>query len=181
MLVVLTGPTGSGKDTIMQKLLAHYPKMHKVVTTTTRKMRGNEQDGIDYHFLSSEEFKAKIDQGQFLEWVQYGGNFYGTQKLAIAAVLGKDAVWRIDPSRAGQVRQLVQNPLVIYIKISEKEARERLKKRSLPDEEIDNRLAQDAQFWQKFKGSYDFVVENPPGQLEETVQEIIQIIEAHRR
>lgn len=181
MLIILTGPTASGKDTIMHRLLEHYPQMQKVVTTTSRKMRGNEQNGIDYNFISLDEFKAKIEQEELIEWVSYGGNFYGTEKEVIQAMLNKDAIWRIDPSRAGRVKELVNSPLVIYIKITEEEARERLKKRSLSDEEINKRLEQDAEFWQQYKDQYDYVVENPSGKLDETVREIIEIIETHKR
>jgi|SRR3989344_5810666 len=179
MLIVLTGPTASGKDTIMRNLLKRFPKLQKIITTTSRKIRSGEQNGLDYYFISEEEFRQKIDQGEFIEHVKYGDNFYGTEKKFIDASQGKDIIWRIDPSRAGQIRELIKSRdiLVIYISISEKESRERLKQRHLSNEEIEKRLIQDKKDWEEYKDKYDFVVENPQGKLNETVDKILQIVE----
>lgn len=193
MLLVLTGPTASGKDTIMQKLLEQFPYMQRVITTTSRAPRKGEQDGIDYHFISETEFRKKIDQGELIEYVKYGDNFYGTYKKEITSKLDQDTIWRIDPSRAGQIdkfiksafepemaEKLLKQVMVVYVTASEAEVRRRLKIRSLSDDEISKRLKQDSWDWTHYKGNYDFVVENPEGKLEETLEEISQIIKAHQ-
>ena len=176
MLLVLTGKTASGKDTIMSRLLVKYPQIKRVVTTTSRPPRQNEQDGVDYHFISKEDFRKKIDQGVFLEYVEYGGNLYGTEKNELKTVSGQDLIWRIDPSRAGRIKDTLP-AIVIYVTTDNDVVLQRLKKRNLTDEEIKKRMQQDQQFWNQYKDRYDFVVENEPGKLEQTMDQIYSIYE----
>lgn len=175
-LIVLTGKTASGKDSVISKLLSRIPDLRKVVTTTSRAPRAGEKDGIDYNFISREDFKQKIEKGDFIEYVEYGGNLYGTEKTQLVA--NKGLIWRIDPSRAGKVRELIESPvLVIYLTVPDSVVIERLKKRGFSSEDIDKRMKEDRQLWEEYEESYDFVVENVPGQLEETVDKIAAIIE----
>lgn len=188
-LIILTGKTASGKDTIMQLLLSKYPNLQRVVSTTSRLKRDNEEDGKDYYFLTREEFNKKVSGGEFIEYVEYGGNLYGTQKSQVAKALDTDLIWRIDPSRAGQIRdfiksafdpqtaqKLLSKALVIHLTVSDQVILERLQKRNLGTEEIQKRMQQDREFWEQYKDKYDFVVENVPGKLNETLDKIIQII-----
>ncbi|MBI2334871.1 hypothetical protein HYU96_03640 [Candidatus Daviesbacteria bacterium] len=175
MLIVLTGKTASGKDTIMSKLLAKYPQMKRVVTTTSRSPRENEQNGVDYHFISEEDFRKKIDNGDFLEYVEYGGNLYGTEKKGLENT--GDLIWRIDPSRAGKIKDTLP-AVVIYVTTSDDVVLQRLKDRNLTDEEIQKRMDEDQKFWEQYKNSYDFVVENVPGKLDETLEKIYSIIDS---
>lgn len=193
MLIILTGKTASGKDTILSYLLQKYPNLQKVVSSTTRIPRPGEKDDLDYHFLTENEFKEKIDKGEFIESVDYGGKFYGTTKTELAGLPEKDLIWKIDPSRAGEVQEflkrsfppdeakkIIEQVLVIFITASDDVIMQRLKARALPQEEIDKRMSQDAKDWEKYKDSYDFVVENPSGKLQETIEKVFQIIESHR-
>lgn len=179
MLIVLTGKTASGKDTIKSKLLAKYPHFKKVITTTSRTKRSNEVDRVDYYFLSRDEFERKIKEGEFAEYVEYGGNLYGTYKSELEQA--GDLMWRIDPSRAGKVRELIkgQNLVVIYITVSDDVILQRLKNRGLTDEEIQSRMTDDAKIWQKYQNNYDYVVENVPGKLDATLDKIVSIIQNH--
>src|SRR5438874_2601266 len=104
MLLVLTGKTASGKDTIKAKLLEKFPNFASVITTTSRAPRSGEVEERDYHFLSREEFEEKVKAGDFAEHVEYGGNLYGTYKTELERGLNSDVLWRIDPSRAGEIR-----------------------------------------------------------------------------
>lgn len=175
MLIILTGKTASGKDTVAAKLLLRFPRLKKVLTTTSRSPRPNETAGIDYNFISGSEFKQKINSGDFIEYVEYGGNLYGTEKSRIT---NADLIWRIDPSRAGQIRELIKLPvLVVYLTVADEVVLERLKKRGLSQPEIDKRISEDAKFWQQYQDKYDFVVENAPGRLDQTVDKIAKIIE----
>lgn len=188
-LLILTGKTTSGKDTIMQLLLSKYPNLQRVVSCTSRLRRNNEKDGLDYNFLSNEEFNKKINAGDFIEYVEYGGNLYGTEKSQITKDLDTDLIWRIDPSRAGQIREfikssfdqttsqrLLEKVLVIYLTVSDQVVLGRLQKRNLSQSEIEQRMQQDKTFWEQFKDNYDFVVENVPGKLDETLIKITKII-----
>lgn len=185
ILLILTGKTASGKDTIKSALLKKYPNLKKVLTTTSRTPRQYEENEIDYHFLTRNEFENKIRQGKFAEYVEYGGNLYGTQKDELEQALKNDTLWKIDPSRAGEVRdfikrsypadiaeQLIKRMVVIYITCQDAIILERLKKRGLSNQEIEKRMSDDKKIWQQYQNSYDFVIENVQGQLNQTLNKI---------
>ena len=191
-LIVLTGKTTSGKDTVASKLQQKFPNLKKILTTTSRPPRNSETNGIDYDFLSEDKFKQKITEGDFIEHVEYGGNLYGTQKCQIANNLGHDLIWRIDPSRAGKVREFIKDSfdqsraddllkriVVIYLTVSDEVVLERLKKRGISQAEINHRMQEDKLFWEQNQDNYDFVIENIPGKLKETVDKIVKILENH--
>ncbi|MBI2196638.1 hypothetical protein HYU45_03420 [Candidatus Daviesbacteria bacterium] len=176
MLIILTGKTASGKDTVISKLLSLLPGFKKVVTTTSRPPRDGEQSGVDYFFISREDFKQKIERGNFIEYVEYGGNFYGTEKTQLMDA-NQDLIWKIDPSRAGKIRELIDSRvLVIYLTVDDSVVLERLRKRGFSQEDINKRMSEDQKLWEEYKDSYDFVVKNVPGQLNQTINKIIQII-----
>lgn len=83
-LVIITGPSRVGKTTIIDKLLEIVPSSARFVTTTTRPPRPKERDGVDYYFRSREEFKAGIESGEFIEWVESYGHFYGTSRIELS-------------------------------------------------------------------------------------------------
>lgn len=184
LLLIITGKTASGKDTVMAKICGRFPNFKKVTTTTSRALRNGEKQGIDYNFISESDFRRKIDKGEFIEYVEYGGNLYGTEKSQFINNLDQDLIWRIDPSRAGQIRQLAgdlpKRVLVIYLTVDDGMVLKRLQARGLTKEEIDKRMREDAAFWQKYKDNYDFVIENVPGQLDQTVDKITEIVENYR-
>lgn len=193
MLIVLTGKTASGKDTIKNKLLEKYPALKKVITTTSRLPRHGEQDGVDYHFLSRDEFQKKMENGDFAEYVEYGGNLYGTYKVELEQAINGDALWKIDPSRAGEAREflkrsfppdiaenLLKTVLVIYVTVSDDIVLQRLQERGLSETEILKRTDDDAKIWDQYRNSYDFVVENDTGKLNETIDKIINIIDSQK-
>ena len=192
LLIILTGKTASGKDTIKNLLSKQYPNLNKLITTTSRTKRPREIDGRDHYFFTRDEFENKIAKEDFAEYVEYGGNLYGTQKTELEKALKNDTIWRIDPSRAGEVRnfikrfypteiaeKLIKRVLVIYITVSDEIVLQRLKKRGLTEEEIQKRMADDQKIWQQYQDSYDFVIENVPGKLDETVDKIVNIIKNH--
>lgn len=189
LLVVLTGKTASGKDSVMARILSRFPDFKRVITTTSRKQRIGEENHLDYNFVSEAVFLRKIKKGDFIEYVSYGGNLYGTEKSQILDNLNSDLIWRIDPSRAGQIKEFIKNTLdgdraedllkrvlVIYLTVDDAVILQRLKKRGLSQEEIEKRMSEDAKFWQEFKKNYDSIVENVPGRLDETVLKVCAII-----
>ncbi len=93
-LIVFTGPTGSGKDTVRTRLCERAPQIGRIISSTTRQPREGERNGVDYHFLPPDEFQDRAQNGAFLEVNQYGGNYYGTPKDALIPVLeGKQLTW----------------------------------------------------------------------------------------
>lgn len=190
MLIILTGKTASGKDTIKSVILGKYKNLKRVITTTSRSLRVGERNGFDYHFLTRSEFEEKIRRGEFAEYVKYGGNLYGTEKEELTKALTVDTLWKIDPSRAGEIRDflrrtypkdiaegLTKQVVVIYIAATDEVILERLKRRDLTGQEIQKRMQDDWEIWQQNKKNYDFVVENVSGQLDKTIDKVIQIIE----
>lgn len=193
MLIILTGKTASGKDTIKSVILEKYPNFKKVITTTSRTPRVNEKNNVDYYFLTREQFKNKINSGEFAEYVEYGGNLYGTYKKELEQSLNTDTLWRIDPSRAGEARdfikraftkevaeKLINQLIVIYINSADNILLERLKRRNLENEEIEKRMDDDKKIWETYKNNYDYILENVNGQLNKTLEEVSKIIESHK-
>ena len=188
-LIVITGGTVAGKDTVSSELLKLNPSWKKVITTTTRSIRSEEKDGVDYHFLSVEDFKNLEAENGFLETVEYAGNFYGTQKSSLNPLFeGETLIWRIDPSRAAKVNiffdncfdaitaeKLKQITKVIYIKVPNAETLyKRFTSRKMTQDEIQKRLDQDEKDWKE--GKFENVVINYDGKLEETLEKVTQII-----
>jgi guanylate kinase len=119
-LILFCGPSGSGKTTIVHALLNKHPEFIFSISATTRKKRNNETDGVDYHFFSEEEFKAKITEGAFLEWEEvYPGRFYGTLKKDVEDRLQQSKIVLFDVDVKGGLsikKYFGKNLLDIFIK-----------------------------------------------------------------
>ena len=119
MLVIISGPSGVGKDTIIDALRrrAHEPEYHYVVTCTTRAMRPGEVDGVDYHFLDRATFKAQREAGEFLEANKVHGNWYGTPRSQVREALaaGRDVILKIDVQGAQVVKEKVPGALLMFL------------------------------------------------------------------
>ncbi|MGI6065365.1 MAG: guanylate kinase [Bacillota bacterium] len=117
LLVVLSGPSGVGKGTVCSFLKSANPDINLSISATTRKARAQEQDGVNYYFLSKEEFKEKINRGEFLEWAEVYGNFYGTPKAAVEEQLdqGKDVLLEIDIQGACKVKETYPEGIFIFL------------------------------------------------------------------
>lgn len=113
LFIVVSAPSGCGKSTLVDLLLQEYPDLSYSVSCTTRAPRGEEEDGIDYHFLSVERFRDLIDQGAFLEYAEVHGNYYGTLKSTIEEVMaeGHSIILDIDVAGAANVRHYVMHHL----------------------------------------------------------------------
>lgn len=172
-LIIITGSTGSGKDTIVAELRKINPSWKQIVTSTTRLMRPNETQGVEYNFIDKETFLKMKDNGDFIETVEYAGNNYGTPKSAFDHLsAGVTLIWRIEASMSAKVNNLFKNTKVIYIDLPDKETiYRRLKGRGMSDEEIERRIKQDEHDRRKYH--FENVVINSDGHLEESVQKII--------
>ncbi len=114
-LLIVSGPAGSGKTTVCEALLRIEAKLERVITTTTRAPRGTEVDGVDYHFLESEEFEARIAAGDFYEYARVHGRHYGTQKKAVQEKLetGINLLLNVDVQGAASFRAVAkEDPLL---------------------------------------------------------------------
>lgn len=188
-LIVITGATVSGKDTLVAEFLKIHPTWRKIITTTTRPIRQNEQNGIDYDFVDLETFRKMKTDGEFLETVEYAGNNYGTTKSALNPVFeGQTYAWIIDASRAAKINLLFDesfdqnkaqiiknNTVVIYIKLPDMKTRQKhFLKRGMKASEISQRIKQDKMDWNL--GNFKNVVINYDGQLDKTIRAVEKII-----
>ena len=116
-LIVLTGPSGVGKGTLMNAILQRYPELHYSVSTTTRSPRPGEVNGKNYHFITRSEFEKLVTQGEFLEWAEFAGNWYGTPREAVLNHIqsGKLVVLEIELEGARQIRHTFPSALSIFI------------------------------------------------------------------
>lgn len=164
LLIVVSGPSGVGKSSV-RKALFEIPNNNLVysISMTTRKPREGERDGIDYYFVTEEEFKKKIEENAFLEWAKFVGNYYGTPKDAVNKMLdkGKEVVLEIEVEGALQVRKQVKDGVFVFIVPPTKDALiNRLKSRGTENEEILNERINKAENEYKVAYKYDYIVVN---------------------
>jgi len=114
---VITGPSGVGKGTLIRELCSRIPDLELSISATTRKPRKGEEDGVDYHFLTPEDFESRRDAGDFLEWANYSGNQYGTLRSEVErrTERGAPVVLEIEVQGARQVRETMPEAVRIFI------------------------------------------------------------------
>ena len=185
LLIVISGPSGVGKDSVIKAMMERDLPFHFVVTTTSRLPRENEVDGADYFFISPEEFDRMIAEDELLEHAIVYGDNKGISKEQVRQALasGKDVVMRIDVQGAATIRDISPEALLIFLTTqNETEMIERLKlRKSETADGLQNRIAT-AREELKRKGDFDYVVVNRDGHLNEAVDTILAIIRAeHHR
>lgn len=183
LLIVISGPSGVGKDTVVQELLNQSGNFHFVVTATSRPPRKGEVDGIDYFFVSETKFESMIEQNELLEYAWVHDNYKGVPKQQIRDALnsGKDVLMRVDPQGAATLKEIIPSALFIFLMAESEEAMmKRLqRRRSETPEKIELRLEIARQELQRIR-EFDYCVINREGTLEETIEQIRHIIEATR-
>jgi guanylate kinase len=184
MLVVVSGPSGVGKSTIVAELARRHPQVVPIVTATTRRQRAGEVHGVHYHFIDHGEFAALRDGDGLLEWAEVHGNLYGTPIDQVRGILaaGRDAILTIDPQGARQVRARVPDGLLIFVMPpSVEDLAQRLRKRGSETAESLARRRRDAEHWMSDTDDYDHIVVNETGHPERAAERIWAIIQAEAR
>jgi len=181
-IIILAAPSGAGKTSIKSRLLASMPnQLSFSISAATRKIRGGEKNGVDYFFISEEEFKKKIDNNQFVEWeMVYPGSYYGTTVEELQRIWGenKTPILDIDVQGALHVKEIYgEKAMAIFIKPpSLAILQERLEKRGTDNEEqIKTRLAKAAEEI-SFSDNFDHIVLNDD--LDKASEEVRQLVAA---
>lgn len=177
-LIVLSGPSGVGKGTVVKALLSKCENLRLSVSATTRQPRDEDKEGVTYYFKSQEEFKKMIDGGEFLEWAMYNGNYYGTPQKAVNDLLDKGISVILEIEVQGAMNVKKKCPDAIYIFIAPPSLEE-LKKRltgrgSETAESIAGRIAA-AKAELEMKDEYDYIIVNDV--REKAIAEVLNIIE----
>jgi guanylate kinase len=185
LLIVISGPSGVGKDTVIRCMRERGLPFHFVVTATTRPARRNEKNGVDYLFLSKDEFAEMIEQDELLEYAIVYNDYKGVPKKQVRDALstGKDVVMRVDVQGAETVRKLAPQALLIFLTTKdEEELVRRLRTRKSEDVEgLNLRIAMARQELKQIN-LFDYVVTNHDNRLGETIDTIEAIIRAeHHR
>ncbi|ABD00807.1 guanylate kinase [Thermostichus sp. MS-CIW-21] len=172
-LVVLTGPSGVGKGTLVSQLRQRHPELYFSVSVTTRPPRPGEQEGVNYYFRTREEFLNLIEADELLEWAQYAGNFYGTPREIVFQKLsqGQDVLLEIELAGARQVRQQCPDAIRIFLSPpSLEELERRIRERGQDSEASIQRRLQQARKELDAKDEFDYVIVND--NLEQALQEL---------
>lgn len=182
--IIFSAPSGSGKTTIVKHLLENNPDLGFSISASTRDRRGrSEQDGKDYHFLSPQEFKQKLDQDEFIEWEEvYAGNFYGTLKSEIHRIWeeGKNVVFDVDVKGGINLKKYFgDKALAIFVKVPSLEVlKQRLNDRGTESQDSLSRRIFKAEFEMSFQDRFDAVLINE--HLEKSLAEAQQLYEAFK-
>lgn len=185
LLIVISGPSGVGKDSVLRKMKERELPIHFVVTATTRPPRANETHGVDYFFVSGGEFKRMIEADELLEHALVYDDYKGIPKQQVREALasGKDVVMRVDVQGAGTIRSLEPDALLIFLTTSdEEELVNRLKaRRTESEEKLKIRLETARKEFERIP-EFDYKVVNRDNQLDKAVDTILAIIHAeHHR
>ena len=183
LLIVISGPSGVGKDALLHGMRKSSLPLHFVVTVTTRPRRQGEIDGGDYHFISKSDFEQMIEKRELLEWANVYGNFYGVPKreLQQAQVERLDAVVKVDVQGAATIKSILPGAVFIFVAApSMGELKERLKQRKTEsgvDLELRTKAAEEEM---SSLNLFDYVIINYEGHVERAVSQVESIITAEK-
>ena len=183
LLIVVSGPSGVGKDAALRRMSEMKCQFHFLVTNTTRPKRDNEVDGVDYHFITKEQFTEMEQRGEFLERAVVYGYDYGNSRSEVRAALarGQDVIMRIDVQGAATIKKIVPDAVFVFLLPPSMEALEtRLRRRRTEPEEYLQIRLHAARLEMNEAEKFDYLIVNEDYALDETAQAIRAIIEVEK-
>ena len=184
LVVVISGPSGVGKDVLIEGMTGRGLNYHFTVTATTRDPRPSEREGINHHFLSVDEFQRAIADDELLEWARVYGNYYGVPKKQVRNALnqGKHVIIRVDVQGALRIKELAPEALMIFIHPPDLNVlQQRIERRGVnSSSDIATRLESAEEEMRQSK-LFDRQVVNQEGDLESAVDEVISIVHEESR
>lgn len=180
LLVVISSPSGGGKDSVINELLKILPNSVRLLTTTSRPLRPGNLEGVDYHFVSKEEFEAKIKNNEMVEYNNYAGNYYGIEKARLSEVLNKyDLVFtQIEVNGKSNLdKQDIKHLSFFLLPDSLEILADRIRQRGGVSEDLIVKRLEIAQQEIDKSENYDYRILNKDGKFQQTVEQIKQIIE----
>ena len=185
LLFVISGHSAAGKDSVIQRLKLRDHPFHFVVTVTSRPRRADETHGVNYFFVSRDEFENMIRRGEFIEYAEVYNDYKGVPRVQVDQALasGKDVIMRVDVQGAAAIRKLYPDAVLIFLSVQdEQELRDRLVDRKTETEaELDLRIKMARDELERIN-EFDYLVFNRDSHLDEAVDTIVAIIEAeHHR
>jgi guanylate kinase len=185
LLVVISGPSGVGKDSLVEQMKARGAQFHFVVTATSRAARPGEVEGVDYFFLSPEDFQTMIAEDELLEYALVYGQYKGIPKQQVRKALasGHDVLMRIDVQGAATIKDLIPDAILVFLMAaSEGELVERLRERKTESEEQLQKRIEMARLEMARLPEFDYLVVNAADALDDAVDRVLEIISAeHHR
>jgi len=181
IFIIVSAPSGAGKSSLSQRLIQAYPEIKFSVSYTSRPPRPNEVNGKDYHFISRKEFKDRIDQGEFVEWVENYGHLYGSSRNVMKEFIldGRDLLLDIEPRGAKKIKQEFKGGIYVFVlPPSRSELLKRLEKRGHETDEVIQKRFRQAENELKEISWYDYVIFNED--LETAVNQLISIYIAEK-
>ena len=182
LLVVISSPSGGGKDSVINALLKKFPHSARFVTTTSRPPRPGQKDGVDYNFISAAEFRKKIERGEFIEYNFYADNYYGTEKTVLKETLKNHplVLTQIEVNGKHNLDKASLKHLSIFLlPESLNELAARIRRRGGVSEELIKERLEIAKKEIRGSADYDYKIVNEQGKLAETIDKIGGIIEKH--
>ena len=176
-LIIITGPSGVGKGTVVKALLKRDTNIWLSISATTRKPRKGEKDGKDYYFLTTKKFKEMINNEMFLEWAEFAGNYYGTpiNKINEKIKYGSKVILEIEVEGACQVREKFPETISIFLLPPNKqELEKRIRNRGTDNEKSILRRLERADFEMSSSKDFDYILKNY--EIDKTAYEILKII-----
>jgi len=181
LIVVISAPAGAGKTTLCKRLLQSAPSFISSVSFTTRSPRRQEIEGVDYYFVSKEEFEKLIEKDAFVEWAEVHGHLYGTSKEFLEKNIeaGKDVVLEVDVKGGRKIKEKYPQAILIFVlPPSWEELEKRLHKRATEDEKSIKKRLETAKEEIKYLPFYDYFLVNDD--INATTENLLLIIEAER-